>query len=75
MNWYTDKRIFNSESWYEEQIAKQKQIADEIKTRIDEMKIRLENEQKQDSELIEKINSIKEEIKKIKAEQKLKFGY
>ena len=75
MNWYTDKRIFNSESWYEEQISKQKQIADEIKTKIDEMKTRLENEQKQDSELIEKINSIKKEIKRVKAERKLKFGY
>jgi len=39
------------------------------------MKTRLENEQKQDSELIEKINSIKKEIKRVKAERKLKFGY
>jgi phage FluMu gp28-like protein len=70
MSWSTDRKIFNSEKWYEEQIAKQKKIAE-----IDEMKIRLENEQKQDSELIEKINSIKKEIKRVKAERKLKFGY
>ena len=66
---------FNSEKWYKEKISEQDKIAAETLIKIEEMKIRFENDQKHDSEVIEKINSIKAEIKRLKEERKLNFGY